>query len=159
MPRPSYTLKEHPDSGQAPYEYDQDPPPSTVEYSQGERRVRAGNDEIDRAVLDDLKYALGLAARERVIERRGQVQQHHRRGEDTRANDERRTTAIYRRRDEEGGGGDRSDETQTMADAIRDFFPDGLNSFGYERLSAHDITPTPQVISQAGHLAPLAWHD
>ena len=84
-------------------------------------------------MLDYLENLLGLACREGVIEGGSQVQQYHGAGENSRADEESRRSLSRCLHDKKRGANECRDQSDTMADAVGNFFPPRLFTFGYWR--------------------------
>ncbi len=69
------TLKNNARRGQAPHDAKQAPAPCAAQGDQRERRVGARDQQVDRGVIEDPEDALGAARGQRMIQRRGEVQQ------------------------------------------------------------------------------------
>ena len=74
-------------------------------------------------MLKDAKYALGLAYGQRMVEGRSKVKKYGRRGEKARTNDKPYISMPCCLGDEKGSSDECRDETDPMANAVRNFFP------------------------------------
>ncbi len=74
-------------------------------------------------MLKDAKQALGFAYRQRVVKGRSKVKKYSRGGEEARTNDNPDVSMPCRLCDEKGSSDECRDETDPMANAVRNFFP------------------------------------
>src|SRR5215468_5463409 len=73
--------------GQRPDNPKDRPAPRTPHHAEGKRSVSPGNQQKDRAMIDYAKDSLSAVVWNRMVERRGEIQQNHRRGKDADADD------------------------------------------------------------------------
>ena len=119
-------FERHADKSEEPDESEDCPTESTAHRTERERRIRSGDEQKDRGVIDDLERALEARLRPGVIKRRAEIEQPHRCDENDRA-DEERLARLARRCDAKKRCGDACPgQTEPMAHAVGDFFAPGL---------------------------------
>ena len=115
------TLEGDPDDGDGPYGKKQHGTTVVCQRNEAKRRIAAGYEQVDAAVVDDAKHALGASGLNRVIERGGQVFE-----DDTDAIDNRRghvgraSAAQGSEYDQEHQARDTQQTADTMGDGVHD---------------------------------------
>ena len=114
-------LEGNPDDGDGPHSKEQHRAAVVCERDEAKRRIAAGNKQVDAAVVDDTKHALGARGLNRVIERGGQVFE-----DDPDAIDNRRghvgraSAAQGSEYDQEHQARDTQQAADTMGDGVHD---------------------------------------
>lgn len=127
--QPAPQFHGHAEDREKPDEPEERPAPEAAHRSKGERRVRPGNQEKNRGVIDHLQDALETGLRPGVVERGREIKEPHRGNENDRADEERRIFLACGGRAKERRGDQRGGEAQTVADTIGDFLAQGLRPF------------------------------
>lgn len=129
----------YPNYGKPPDDPKERPSPWATKHTQREWGVGASDEEIDRGVFDNLKHTFGLASWQGVIERRRKIKQHHRCREEARTDDECRICVLHCMHNKKWSCHQCHDQSDTVADTVRDLFPYGLLTLGYCKQYFHDL--------------------
>ncbi len=97
-------------------------------------------------MVENLEHPLGPIPWQRVVQRGCEVQHHHRRRKDAHAQNSRYAATLKCGKHENWGSSHCRQQADTMADAVRDFFPERLRAFSPCGRFDHD------PISCAAHL-------
>ncbi len=108
-------------AGDGPDEREKRPPPRTAQGAEREGRVRPGDQEVDRRVVELLQDLLGARRLHRVVERGEEVEGDEGAGEDRRTDDFRGPPAPRRGHEEVGERDEARDEARTVGDGVGDF--------------------------------------
>jgi hypothetical protein len=108
---------QHAGDGQRPDHAEEPPSPFPAEGYEREGRVGAGDQEIDRAVVEDVEDLLRRAA-QGVVERRAEIEEEEHRRVDGDGGDLRRAAAPRREADGDGAAGERQHGADDVSDGV-----------------------------------------
>ena len=127
-------LEHHAGQRQRPDRSEQSPAPRPTQADQGKRRVGAGNQQVDRAVVKHLEPRLGLGMRDGVIQRRSDVEQQQGHREDDGAAQLPAVSPQRGQRDQHRASTQTHHGAQAMGQSTGDFLAQAVAGAGQCRL-------------------------
>ena len=115
------TLEGDPDDGDGPYGKKQHGTTVVCQRNEAKRRIAAGNEQIDTAVVDNAEHALGARGLNRMVERGGKVFEDNADTIDNRRGHVGRASAAQGSEyDQEHQARDTQQAADTMGDGVHD---------------------------------------
>ncbi len=118
------------DQGEPPDQAEERPAPRPVQHPEGERRVAAGDEEVDRHVVHHAQHPLHLRHGYQVVRRGSAVQQHQAGGEDAAGHELPGAAAVPRHPDQHREPHQAGHQRGAMGQAVGEFLASGLGALG-----------------------------